>query len=72
MHALQSRPDVVAVLDTGVDLTHQDLVGTIDAFSAFGGSCMDDEGHGTHVAGIIAARDNNSFDGVREGVAQAP
>ena len=48
----------VAVLDTGVDLAHPDLAGTIDAFSAFGGSCMDDEGHGTHVAGIIAARDN--------------
>jgi subtilisin len=48
----------VAVLDTGVDLTHPDLAGTIDAFSSFGASCMDDEGHGTHVAGIIAAHDN--------------
>jgi subtilisin len=48
----------VAVLDTGIDLNHPDLAGTIDAFSAFGSSCMDDEGHGTHVAGIIAARDN--------------
>jgi len=48
----------VAILDTGVDLTHADLAGTIDAYSAFGPSCMDDEGHGTHVAGIVAARDN--------------
>ena len=48
----------VAVLDTGVDLTHPDLVGTANAFSAYGSSCADDEGHGTHVAGIIAARDN--------------
>lgn len=48
----------VAVLDTGIDLTHPDLAGTVDAFSAFGGSCADDQGHGTHVAGIIAARDN--------------
>ena len=48
----------VAVLDTGVDLSHTDLVGTVDAFSSFGPSCMDDQGHGTHVAGIIAARDN--------------
>lgn len=48
----------VAVLDTGIDLAHPDLVGTVDAFSAFGPSCMDDQGHGTHVAGIIAARDN--------------
>ena len=48
----------VAVVDTGIDLTHPDLAGTVDAFSAFGGSCADDQGHGTHVAGIIAARDN--------------
>jgi subtilisin family serine protease len=49
----------VAVLDTGVDLAHPDLAGTIDAFNAVsGGSCRDDEGHGTHVAGIVAARDN--------------
>ena len=48
----------VAVLDTGVDLAHPDLTGTSDAFSAFGGSCQDDQGHGTHVAGIIGARDN--------------
>ncbi len=48
----------VAILDTGVDLGHEDLSGTLDAFSAFGGSCQDDEGHGTHVAGIAAARQN--------------
>lgn len=48
----------VAVLDTGVDLAHPDLAGTVDAFSAFGPTCMDNQGHGTHVAGIIAARDN--------------
>ena len=50
----------VAVLDTGIDLAHPDLAGTVDAFSAFGGSCADDQGHGTHVAGIIAAHDNTS------------
>jgi subtilisin len=50
----------VAVLDTGVDLAHADLAGTVDAFNAFGGlSCQDDQGHGTHVTGIIAARDNS-------------
>jgi subtilisin len=51
----------VAVVDTGVDLVHPDLAGTVDAFNAFGAqSCQDDEGHGTHVAGIIGARDNTA------------
>ena len=48
----------VAIVDTGIDLTHADLGSPVDAFSAFGGSCADDEGHGTHVAGTVAARDN--------------
>ncbi len=48
----------VAILDTGIDLAHPDLLGAEDAFSAFGGSCQDDGAHGTHVAGIVAAQDN--------------
>lgn len=49
----------VAVFDTGVQTNHEDLVGVIDfdnSFHASPYSTIDDpDGHGTHVAGIIAA-----------------
>ena len=47
----------VAVLDTGIDYNHPDLYvsGGVD-FSG-SGSYKDDNGHGTHCAGIIAARE---------------
>jgi subtilisin family serine protease len=50
----------VAVVDTGLDFAHNDLtpLGTA-SFSAFGGSAQDDNEHGTHVGGIIAARNNS-------------
>mgnify|MGYP002345580186 CR=1 FL=1 len=49
----------VAVVDTGIDLTHPDLgvAGGINIINP-AKSYADDNGHGTHVAGIIAARDN--------------
>ena len=73
---------VVAVLDTGVDYTHEDLVenmwirpatlppyhddqlGTIDDVNGFNAidnasDPMDDNGHGTHCAGIIGAEGEN-------------
>ena len=75
---------VVAVLDTGVDYTHEDLVenmwvrpatmapyhdnelGTIDDLNGFNAidsaaDPMDDNGHGTHCAGIIGAEGENNI-----------
>jgi len=59
----------VAVVDSGVDLDHEDLVGQVvghvSCIGAAGdpdrcrSSGQDDNGHGTHVAGIVAARAGN-------------
>ena len=52
----------VAIIDTGVDYTHPDLAPNYaggDDFVFLDGDPMDDHGHGTHVAGTIAAALDN-------------
>jgi subtilisin family serine protease len=61
---------IVAILDTGVRATHEDLVGNLwrdpldgsHGFNAITGRTdpSDDNGHGTHLAGIIGAVGNNT------------
>lgn len=48
----------VAVVDTGIDLAHRDLTVGTKTFTAYAGTAQDNNGHGTHVSGIIAARHN--------------
>ncbi len=57
----------VAILDTGIDSTHPDLVvvgginfaGTTKDGSTNSADWADGHGHGTHCAGIVAARNND-------------
>jgi subtilisin family serine protease len=53
----------VAVIDTGLDFNHSDLkpLGSASYSAIAKVSAQDDNGHGTHVGGIIAAR-NNTID----------
>jgi thermitase len=61
----------VGIVDTGIRSTHEDLAGKVancaSAYSSIPigsptvreGTCSDDNGHGTHVAGTISANANN-------------
>jgi len=62
---------LVGIVDTGVDLDHEDLVGRVAAHTSCVGSegdpakcsgiAQDDYGHGTHVSGTVAANRDNGL-----------
>jgi subtilisin family serine protease len=73
IHAFDFWPELpalagvrVAVIDSGIDGSHPDLEGRIAASRSFvpGSALVDQQGHGTFVAGLIAAQVGNG-----EGVA---
>ncbi|GAX90466.1 S8 family serine peptidase [Effusibacillus lacus] len=53
---------IIAVVDTGIDLDHPEFAGQLvegHNMIADDNRPVDDNGHGTHVAGVIIARTNN-------------
>lgn len=65
--ATGSAKVVIYVMDSGVDTRDPDMEGRVtSSFNAFNPNspAIDDNGHGTHVASIIAARGNNKY-GIR-------
>lgn len=53
----------VAIIDSGIDKTHPDLIGHVEKSKPIMAGCYNDgdsNGHGTHVAGVIGAISNNA------------
>ncbi|MDT3700358.1 MAG: S8 family serine peptidase [Thermincola sp.] len=70
----QGNGVVVAIIDTGVDINHPDLKGKLlEGYNTLDHSknVMDDNGHGTMVAGIIAGN-GNKIKGVAPGAILLP
>ncbi|MEA2326996.1 MAG: in, partial [Thermoanaerobaculia bacterium] len=62
--SLASGPAIhVAIIDTGIDYNNPELSGAFKGgfnFAGRNGDPLDDAGHGTHVAGIVAAANNGA------------
>jgi thermitase len=69
---------IVAIIDTGTTMNHEDLAGItfVRPYNEITGTAgaADDNGHGTHVTGTIAAQTNNgtSIAGIAPGVTIMP
>jgi hypothetical protein len=57
---VKKRKIKIAVLDTGIDAKHPDLAGLVkggyNVYTDKHGPAADDNGHGTHIAGIVCSR----------------